>query len=150
MKLKDYLTESDKEMAIDVSNIIDDFTDNIGRDVSNYKICHDSVNKVKLKGKDLMMGRFKFYSFFKFFEWNELKWDDFIAYIKKDKTHKKIKIRQFQELVEDIGDGSVNGHSFMKWKKYYIDPYFFSAGISFNDIQKIGKWFEKAFVSTKM
>jgi hypothetical protein len=48
-------------------------------------------------------------------------------------------------LIEDIGDGTVNGHSFIKYNKWYIDPYLLSANISFNDIQKIDKWFEKAY-----
>jgi hypothetical protein len=38
-------------------------------------------------------------------------------YIKENKSYKKIKIQVFQELIEDIGDGTVNGHSFIKYNK---------------------------------
>ena len=128
-----------------VADTIYTFTDKVHRDADGYKICHESVYYVKQQGKELMLGRYMFYKELQFFLWDERKWGAMIDYIKQDKTHKRIKIQPFQFLVEDIGDGTVNGHSFIKYKKFYIDPYFDSARLSFNDIQKTGKWFENTF-----
>ena len=150
MRLQNYLIEN-KDLAISIAAAIDGFTGQVGRDTSNYKVCHEAVNLVKNKGQNLMVGKFAFYKQLKFFIWNELNWRPLENYIKQDKSWQRIKVKPFQELVSDIAglDGmpSVNGHSFIKWNKFYIDPYLSSARVNFNDIQKTGKWFEKALKS---
>jgi len=155
MRLLNYLNESaEGDNAKAIADIIDDFTEGTGCDINNYKVCHAAVYKVKQQGKDLQLGRFSFYSMLTFYIWDESKWSKMMDYIKTDKSWQKIKVRPFIELVEDIGDGTVNGHSFIAYgkkpftkKQWYIDPYLSSAGVVFKDIQKTGKWFDKAFKS---
>jgi hypothetical protein len=147
---KEILTES-KDLAKSIADAINTFTDRVGRDTDNFKVCHEAVELVKNRGQNIMAGRFLFYKQLEFFVWNENNWQPLEKYIKQDKTWQRIKVKPFQNLVGDIAglDGmpTVNGHSFLKWKKFYIDPYMDSAGVSFQNIQKIGKWFERALKS---
>ena len=126
--------------------MVDDFTGDVTCDTTDRKVCHMAVGKIQQGGHALVLGKYRFHGEMKFMMWDESKWSKLGEYIRNDKTSKRIKIRVFQELIEDIADGTVNGHSFIIYrKKFFIDPHFSSAGVSFNDIQKIGRWFEKAF-----
>jgi predicted extracellular nuclease len=68
MQFKNYINESERDLAIEISNVINDFTDDVGCDINNHKQCHESVNKVKNKGQKLMVGKFLFYKSLKFIE----------------------------------------------------------------------------------
>ena len=105
--------------------------------------CHQAVEKVKSEGKELQMGQYRFWKELEFIEWDETKWDDFSKYSESDTTWKRIKNDEFRDLVRDISDGSVNGHSYIKLWNYYIDPYFNSCGLSFGEIQRSCKWLLK-------
>ena len=107
--------------------------------------CHQAVEKVKTEGKELQVGQYRFWKELEFIEWDETKWGDFSKHSESDTTWKRIKNDEFQDLVRDISDGSVNGHSYIKLWNYYIDPYFNSCGLSFKEIQKCCKWFTKTY-----
>lgn len=139
--------ESERQLADQVNDSILNFVSSQGPqcDIAGNIVCHLAVNMVKRNGKDLKVGRWAFYRELTFIQWNEKKWDDMSQLLEDDNSWKKIKIKPFQELMEDIMDGTVNGHSFMKYKKWYIDPFFHSAGLDFKQIQRADKWIEAAY-----
>lgn len=78
----------------------------------------------------------------KYIEWNELKWPKVAARLTKDKAVKKFSSKAIKNLIIDISDFSVNGHSLMKFRGYYIDPFLKSKKVSNGMIQKFGKYWE--------
>lgn len=145
------LNESPKDDAARAAQVIDDFTDKVHLDINNHKVCHSAVALVKSAGKDLYFllqsgVRYSFYNNLTFVEWDESKWNDAVEEILKDLSYKKIPVKAFQNLIDDIADGTCNGHSYIKFKKsFYIDPYLSSASASFDNIQKCGKYLDKIF-----
>tara|TARA_A100001037_G_C14653933_1_gene415800 strand:- start:110 stop:562 length:453 start_codon:yes stop_codon:yes gene_type:complete len=140
---KEFLVE-DKRTASEIAEVIYRFTSGLTYGGERVE-CHASVSKVKKEGQDLQAGRFKFHSMLSYIEWDESKWGDFEKVVESDKSWRNIKIKEFQSLVSDISDGSVNGHSFIKVFNFYIDPYFNSCGLTFEEIQKSCKWFIKMY-----
>ena len=143
INFKEFISEN-LTLASQIADVIYRFTS--GLVYGNDRVeCHAAVNKVKNEGQELQAGRFRFHGILSYVEWDESKWDDFEKFANSDKSWKKINIKEFQNLVMDISDGSVNGHSFIKVFNYYIDPYFNSCGLSFKEIQKSCKWFVKIY-----
>ena len=140
---RNFITEN-RNLALQISDVIYRFTSGLLYGDDRVQ-CHESVNRVKNEGQELQVGKFRFHAILSFIEWDESKWDLFEKVVKSDTSWKKINIKEFQNLVMDISDGSVNGHSFIKVFDYYIDPYFNSAGLSFQEIQKSCKWFAKIY-----
>jgi len=99
--------------------------------------CHDSVLFVK-NDNELKLNWW--YKDIKFHEWNELKWKKVGDKLKKD--NKKFASKHINNLIEDIGDGTVNGHSFMSFQGYYVDPYLKSFKVNEKEIQKFDAYFK--------
>jgi len=98
--------------------------------------CHSSVEFVK---SDKSLKSYWWYKDIKFYEWNELKWKKIGDKLKQDS--KKFSNKHIDNLIEDIADGSVNGHSFISFQGYFIDPYLKSLKVNENEIQKFDKYF---------
>jgi hypothetical protein len=75
----------------------------------------------------------------KFHEWNETKWEKVATKLRKD--NKKFSSKHINNLIEDVGDGTMNGHSFMSFQGYFIDPYLKSFNVNETEIQKFDKYF---------
>lgn len=99
--------------------------------------CHMSVQYAKGSLKD-----FWWYKELKFLEWNENAWKKTSERLIKDGAIKKFSPKPIKELIEDISDFTVNGHSVMKFRGYYIDPFLKSKKVSEKMIQKFGKYWE--------
>ncbi len=97
--------------------------------------CHMSVNWIKQNLKDNW-----WYKEIIFIEWNELDWKK-IA--KKLSKAPKFKSKAIKELIVDISDFSINGHSLIKFRDYYTDPFLKSKRVSEKEIQKFGRYWEK-------
>jgi hypothetical protein len=141
---KQFLTEN-TNIAKLIAKQIDHETRNVS--CSIYKECHEAVTLISRK-RDISVKLssgvdFKFYNELKFVMWRESKWDQFSKTV--DNSYKRVGVKHFTELVEDIRDGTINGHSYIKWKGYYIDPHLSSAGVSFENIQKCGRWFDSIY-----
>ena len=48
-------------------------------------------------------------------------------------------------MTEDISDGSMNGHSFIKYKEHYIDPYLWSMGVNQQNIDEVDSYLENIY-----
>ena len=100
--------------------------------------CHSAVQFVK---NDTKLKSFWWYKKIKFHQWNESKWKKISDVLTKDK--KKFSNEHINNLIEDIADGSVNGHSFMSYNGYFIDPHLHFLGVRHAEIQKFCSYFVK-------
>lgn len=138
IKLKDLLNEDldDKGKKAISDAIYNYILDNMNREPDGSIQCHESVQFVKnskaLKDK-------WWYDDIKFYEWNERNWKKVGRKLKKD--NKKFSSKHINNLIEDISDGTVNGHSFMSFQGYFIDPCLKSLRVSEKEIQKFDKYF---------
>ena len=105
-------------------------------DVDRHFDCHPSVHFIK---NDSHTKSFWWYKDIKFHLWNESRWDKVSKKLQKD--NKRFSSKVINELITDIADGSVNGHSFMSFQGYFIDPYLKSKNVRDNEIQKFDKYF---------
>ncbi len=102
--------------------------------------CHQSCEWIKTNMKDQW-----WYKELKFLSWDENKWEKVSDRLLKDNAIKKFNQTPIKELIEDISDFSVNGHSMIKFRGYYIDPYLKSKKVSEKAIQKFGKYWERVY-----
>lgn len=79
----------------------------------------------------------------KYGKWDERKWKLVGELLSKNK--KTFQNKHINNLITDIIDGSVNGHSFIKYGRTFIDPYLYSLGVSDAETDKFGQYFEKIF-----
>jgi len=77
--------------------------------------------------------------------WPEEKWTEIAAALDPKAAAKSFAEPRIIELIEDIKDGSVNGHSFGKIGDTYIDPYLWSVGVSNEAIQRFGAYLESLY-----
>lgn len=98
--------------------------------------CHPSVEFVKT---DKELKSFWWHKYIKYHEWDEYKWKKVSLKLKKD--NKKFSDKNINNLIEDIIGGTVNGHSFLSFEGYFIDPYLKSLKVKENEIQKFDKYF---------
>ena len=108
---------------------------NYCKDIDSFQ-CHTTVNFIK-NNKDLKKNWW--YKDIKYHIWNESHWNKVGSKLKKD--NKNFSNKHINNLIEDISDGSVNGHSFMSFQGYFIDPYLKYLNVRDNDIQKFDKYF---------
>jgi hypothetical protein len=104
------------------------------RDIDSFQ-CHCSVEWVKEN-----LGEFWWHKEIEYILWDERKWKEVSEKLLSDR--RKFKNRRISELVEDIADFSVNGHSTMKFRGYYVDPYLKSLKVPEKSIQQFGKYWE--------
>lgn len=104
------------------------------KDIDSFQ-CHCSVNQAKNNLKNNW-----WYKDLIFIVWNEKNWNKISDKIKNNKF--KTNNKQINELLIDIADFSVNGHSIIRFKNYYIDPYLKSLKINDKLIQEFGKYWE--------
>ena len=100
------------------------------------KECHTSVLFVK---NDDEIKRNWWYKDIKFHVWNESRWDAVSKKLVHD--NKRFSSKHVNNMIVDIGDGTMNGHSFMSFQGYFIDPYLKSLNVRENEIQKFGRYF---------
>ena len=100
--------------------------------------CHMSVQWAKQN----LTGEFWWHKDLEFIEWKERKWKKIAEKLITSKAIKKFSQKPIKNLIEDISDFSVNGHSLMKFQGYYIDPYLKSLRVTESAIQKFGKFWE--------
>lgn len=79
----------------------------------------------------------------KFHSWNEGRWKKVSERLERDNARSMFRHRAIRELVEDIEDGTVNGHSFMEFRGRFIDPHLKSKGVPDGQIQKFDKYFKE-------
>lgn len=140
MKFSNFINESSEKINKSIAKGIYDevFTKAIEcRDPDSFQ-CHCSVMWVKNNLKDNW-----WYKELEFILWDERKWDKISQRLLKDNAVKKFKSKPIKELIEDISDFTVNGHSLIKFRNYYIDPYMKSKKVSEKIIQKFGQYWEK-------
>lgn len=104
------------------------------KDIDSFQ-CHCSVNWAKNNLKNNW-----WYKDLIFIIWNEKNWNKISDKIKNNKF--KTNNKPINELLIDIADFSVNGHSIIRFKNYYIDPYLKSLKINDKLIQEFGKYWE--------
>ena len=134
--------KKEKEFKRSVANHIYDVIFKKGR---NYCVmdpdgsvqCHGSLEVAKKELED-----YWWFKDVKMHRWNESRWKQVAAKLIEDGAIKKFKHRAIKELIEDISDFTVNGHSFMSFKGKYIDPYLKSKGVPDSQIQKFCKYME--------
>ena len=73
-----------------------------------------------------------------------MKWKEISAIILKNK--KRFNNKHINNLLEDISDFSVNGHSLLRYKNYYIDPYLKSLKVNEKSIQEFGNYWENTIL----
>jgi hypothetical protein len=78
-------------------------------------------------------------------QWDETKWKQ-VA--KELANAPKFKNKALNELVEDISDFSVNGHSFMRVKEVYVDPYLSRMKVPLANIQEFDAYLHDVFTKT--
>lgn len=100
--------------------------------------CHMSLNVAKKELSD-----YWWFKQVKFHVWNEARWKKVAERLKKDDAIEKFGHRAIRELIEDISDGTVNGHSFMEFRGRFIDPHLKSKGVPDGQIQKFAKYFKE-------
>ena len=101
--------------------------------------CHCSVKWIETELKDGW-----YYKFLKFIHWDELKWKEVAETILENP--KRFRNKHINNLLEDISDLTVNGHSLLKYKNYYIDPYLKSLKVNEKDIQEFGNYWENTIL----
>ena len=140
MRFYNHITEDTKINKSVSDSIYDDvFSKALScKDPDGSYQCHCSVYWVKSNLKDNW-----WYKDLKFITWNETKWKKTADKLIKDKAISKFTVKTIKELIIDISDLSVNGHSLIKFKDYYIDPYLKSRKVSDKAIQAFGKYWEK-------
>jgi len=99
--------------------------------------CHGSLGLVR----DLFSDYWWFKKI-KFYDWNESRWKKVAQRLIDDGAVDKFSNKAVKELIEDISDMSVNGHSFMEYEGKYVDPYLKSKGVNDSQIQKFDKYFK--------
>lgn len=107
-----------------------------GTGIENEYNCHSITNLAEILLRDK-----KYYKDLKFFYWDEKNWDTTIKQMKKDNM--KFENEIVSEVYNDIKNGYTNGHSFIKYKKYYIDFYLYDLGVPNKYIQEFCKYFSK-------
>lgn len=107
-------------------------------DGTNAYACHASVYFVK-NSKELKQTWW--YKSLKFHLWNESKWGSVSKRLIKD--NKRFSNKHINNLIEDIADGTVNGHSFISFNGYFIDPYLKSLRVPEKAIQQFCSYFVK-------
>jgi len=107
-------------------------------------ICHDdgifqchTTNEYVKKNKTLQ--KYWWHKQIKYYNWNEYHWEAVAKKLKKD--NRKFNNRVIDWLISDISEGAVNGHSFMSFQGYFIDPFLKSSGVNEQNIQKFDKYF---------
>ena len=127
------------EINKSIANAIYEYVFNtarICRDIDGSFQCHCSVEWVKKYMRDNW-----WYKSLKFLIWNESNWNKISEKLIND--NKKFSSNVIKDLITDISDFSVNGHSIKKFKDYYIDPYLKSRKVSEKAIQQFGLYWEK-------
>jgi hypothetical protein len=100
--------------------------------------CHMSVRWAKQN----LTGELWWHKDLVFIEWDERKWKKISEKLIAAGAIKNFSQKPIKNLIEDISDMSVNGHSLLKFQGYYIDPYLKSLRVSESAIQKFGKFWE--------
>jgi len=104
--------------------------------------CHEGIQTIKNKLSEYG-DKENWKRHLKFIEWDELKWKDIGELLLKD--NKKFNNEVIDNMIEDISDGSMNGHSFIKYKNYYIDPYLWSMGVELEEINVVDSYLESIY-----
>lgn len=78
-------------------------------------------------------------------KWDETKWKKVGEALAKNR--KKFRSKVINDLVVGIIDGSVNGHSFIKFEGVYIDPYLHSLRVKNDEIDDFCLYMEKIYNS---
>ncbi len=134
MKLKHLINET-----FSVNNVENEIIDFVlkSEDCSYGEECHDSVYNIEEKFKNK-----PYYKDLEFIFWDEDKIDNFIDYMRKNVDIKRIDFKNkiVNNLIEDMISGYVNGHSFIKYKDYFIDPYLSFNKVPKNIIQNVDKF----------
>jgi len=137
MKLfSEYLSEAPDKISKSISKGITDFVINHQCSLGDGVQCHQGLQDAEREFGDMW-----WWKDIEFVEWKDSRWSDLSK--KLQKTTFKTSNKAINELLEDIADGTTNGHSLMKYKGYYIDPYLKSLKVSDNVIQKFGSWWER-------
>ncbi len=89
--------------------------------------CHDSVAKLE--------AQFKQREGVQYFFWDESKGDDFYKLL--NKTPFKSKDAEVMDLINGLKQGTVNGHSFVRSGKHYVDPHLKSLGVAQKYIDEV-------------
>jgi len=97
-------------------------------------ICHVGVRAIEQQLPK------EYANLLQFVKWDDHKWKEVSKQLKKD--NKKFNNTHIDNLIEDIADFSVNGHSFIKFKNkpIYIDPYLSSLHVPQNKINEFDKY----------
>jgi hypothetical protein len=104
--------------------------------------CHSGVAEIKTA-----LGRQPGVTYFEF---QETKWDDLAKLIDLGEAKKTITNRDALNLLEDIKDFSVLGHSFIKKGAHYIDPYLQSVGVGQAQMDALCRYLEPIYEKLKM
>lgn len=140
MRFEDYINESADKINKSIANgIYKEVFKNAQqcKDPDSFQ-CHCSVNWVKNNLQDNW-----WYKELEFILWDENKWDKISKRLIKDNAIKKYSAKPIKELIEDISNFTVNGHSLIKFRNYYIDLYMKSKKVPEKQIQKFGQYWEK-------
>ncbi len=92
--------------------------------------CHYMVNEIK----DILGN----VSGIEYVFWDEGKWGEVADRLKEN--NKKFNVREIDNLIEDISDFSVNGHSFIKVNNGFADPYLYNLGVKQSKIEEFDKY----------
>ena len=77
------------------------------------------------------------------YEWDELAWDKVAQKIKDSGIN--FDNNEIQALLNDISDGTLNGHSWAEYRGEVIDPYLSDLGVPQKDINDLSKFLGKIY-----
>jgi len=103
--------------------------------------CHTGVAEIEA-AHDMSGSRVYMY--------DEAKWGEVEKYIDLDDVRKYIKDRRAIELLTDMKDESILGHSFIRRGGHYVDPYLNSLGVPQSEIDAVGRYLEPLYQKVKM
>lgn len=107
--------------------------------------CHPAVHAIKTGLDKFPEAKERLEKELLFIHWDESKWDAIGRTLTKDQAWKKFGSKKIKEMLIDIADGSTNGHSFIKFKGGYIDPFLISIGVGQAAIDKVDAYLEKVY-----